>query len=191
MTDSRLKEVEVYADGSARGNPGPGGYGIVLRHGEHVKEISAGFKRTTNNRMELLGVIVALETLKLPCSVTIHSDSRYVVGAIDRGSARKWRAKGWLRTRTAKAKNIDLWERFLVASEQHDIRVVWVPGHAGVPDNERCDELAVAASQNDDLPEDTGYQDAAESDLPAPENRAASTGGDAAGTASQQLTFDL
>jgi len=146
--------VIVYTDGAARGNPGPGGYGVVLMAGSHYKELSQGYKHTTNNRMELLSVIVALETLKFPgTQVTIYSDSKYVVDAVEK----KW-VFGWERINFAKKKNPDLWKRFLLIYRKHQVRFVWVKGHANNPHNERCDQLAVAASLQPNLPDDTGYE---------------------------------
>jgi ribonuclease HI len=146
--------ITIYTDGAARGNPGPGGYGVVLLSGEHRKEISGGFNHTTNNRMELLAVIVALEALKIPGSdVTIYTDSRYVADAVNKG----WVFE-WVKKRFKDKKNPDLWLRFLNVYKNHNVKFVWVKGHANNPLNERCDELAVAASMQPQLPEDTGYQ---------------------------------
>lgn len=149
--------VIIYTDGAAEPNPGPGGYGVVLLSGKHRKELSGGFRRTTNNRMELLAVIIGLESLTKPCRVTIYSDSKYVVDSVERGSVMKWRKNNWYRTKTDKAKNADLWARFLDIYVKHDVRFKWVRGHTGVPENERCDVLAVAAAQSYDSPQDTGY----------------------------------
>lgn len=147
-------EITIYTDGAARGNPGPGGFGIVLLSGEHRKEVSAGYRHTTNNRMELLAVIVALESLKIPGSnVTIYTDSRYVADAVTKG----W-VFDWVKKRFKDKKNPDLWLRFLELYKKHNVKFVWVKGHADNPLNERCDKLAVAASMQQDLPEDTGYQ---------------------------------
>jgi ribonuclease HI len=156
---SPLKHVMIYTDGGANPNPGAGGYGVVLRFGEHVKELSGGFRWTTNNRMELMAVIVGLEALKEKCQVTLHSDSQYIVNAITSGAAFRWRSNGWGMNASGSrlAKNPDLWERLLAAFERHEVRMVWVKGHAGIPDNERCDVLAVKASQRSDLPPDEGY----------------------------------
>ncbi len=147
-------KITIYTDGAARGNPGPGGYGIVLLSGEHRKELAQGYKHTTNNRMELLAVIVALESLKIPGSdVTIYTDSKYVADAVTKGWVFQWVAK-----RFKGKKNPDLWLRFLEVYKKHAVKFVWVKGHANNPLNERCDELAVAASMQPDLLEDTGYQ---------------------------------
>lgn len=147
-------KITIYTDGAARGNPGPGGYGVVLLSGEHRKEISGGFNHTTNNRMELLAVIVALEALKINGSdVTIFTDSRYVADAVNKG----W-VFDWVKKRFKSKKNPDLWLRFLEIYKKHNVKFVWVKGHANNPLNERCDELAVAASLQTELPDDTGYQ---------------------------------
>ena len=150
--------VEIYTDGAASPNPGPGGYGVVLLYGEHRKELSAGYRLTTNNRMELLAVIVGLESLKKSCIATVYSDSIYVVNAIEEKYVLRWRSNNWWRTRTQKAKNSDLWERFLVVYEKHSVKLKWVHGHSGITENERCDQLAVAASKSTDLLPDTGYE---------------------------------
>ena len=147
-------QITIYTDGAARGNPGPGGYGIVLISGDYRKEISEGYKHTTNNRMELLAVIVALEALKIPGSeVTIYTDSKYVADAVTKG----W-IYDWLKKRFKGKKNPDLWLRFLEIYKKHIVTFVWVKGHANNPLNERCDELAVAASMQSNLLEDNGYQ---------------------------------
>ncbi len=146
--------VTIYTDGAARGNPGPGGYGVVLLSGTHRKELSAGYRYTTNNRMELLAVIVALETLKIPgCDVTVYTDSRYVADAVTKG----W-VHNWVNKRFKGKKNPDLWLRFLDVYKKHHVRFVWLKGHNDNPNNEHCDRLAVAASLNPDLQEDVGYQ---------------------------------
>jgi ribonuclease HI len=160
-SDSRpLKAVTIYTDGAAIPNPGAGGYGVVLRFGKHTKELSGGFAPTTNNRMELMAVIVGLEALKEPCKVTLHSDSQYVVNALTSRAAFRWRDSGWTinASGTKPTKNSDLWERLLLAYERHEVEMVWVKGHAGIFDNERCDELAMAASRASNLPRDTGFQ---------------------------------
>ena len=147
-------KITIYTDGAARGNPGPGGYGVVLISGEHRKELSEGYKLTTNNRMELLAVIVALETLKIPGSeATIYTDSKYVADAVTKG----W-VFNWVKKRFKGKKNADLWMRFLEIYKQHVANFVWVKGHANNPLNERCDTLAVEASFKPNLLEDTGYQ---------------------------------
>ena len=150
--DSR-PTIYLYTDGAASGNPGPGGYGVVLKCGNHEKEISGGFARTTNNRMELLAVIVGLEAIKWDnARVEVWSDSKYVVNAITEGWLEKWIQKDW-----KKVKNPDLWQRFLPLYRAHQVTFHWIKGHAGHPENERCDRLAVAAYGQSGLPEDTGY----------------------------------
>ena len=141
-----LKHVEIYTDGACSGNPGPGGYGTILRYGGAEKELSGGEAETTNNRMELMAAIAGLEALKERCAVTLYSDSKYLTDAIKCGWAVKWRANGWRRGRNAPALNADLWERLLGLLENHEVEIVWVKGHAGHPENERCDRLAVEQS---------------------------------------------
>jgi ribonuclease HI len=146
--------ITIYTDGASRGNPGPGGYGVVMKYGELRKEISEGFRLTTNNRMELLSVIVALESLKKEGSpVTVYSDSKYVVDSVEK----KW-VFGWEKKSFAKAKNADLWIRFLRVFRKHHVKFVWVKGHASNVENNRCDELAVAASFHSHLKTDAGYE---------------------------------
>ncbi|MCB9261739.1 MAG: ribonuclease HI [Flavobacteriales bacterium] len=146
--------ITIYTDGSSIGNPGPGGYGVVLKKGDHRKEMSEGFRLTTNNRMELLAVIVALEALKKPnLNVTIYSDSKYVVDAIEK----KW-VYGWQRKGFDKKANPDLWRRFLKIYPQHNVKMMWVKGHAGIPENERCDQLATTAAAGNNLKVDEGYE---------------------------------
>lgn len=146
--------IELFTDGSSRGNPGPGGYGVVLKSGSHRKEISAGFLLTTNNRMELLAVIVGLEALKRPGSlVTVYSDSSYVCDAVNKG----W-VFGWEKKLFAKKKNPDLWIRFLKIYRIHKVKFVWIKGHAGHPENERCDALAVEAALGQNIIKDSGYE---------------------------------
>ncbi len=147
-------KITIYTDGAARGNPGPGGYGIVLLSDEHRKELSQGYQHTTNNRMELLAVIVALETLKIPgCDVTVYTDSKYVADSVTKG----W-VFNWVKKRFKGKKNSDLWMRFLKIYKKHMVKFVWVKGHSNNPLNERCYQLAVDASYEADLPEDKGYQ---------------------------------
>jgi len=158
-----LAQITIYTDGSALGNPGPGGYGIVLISGPHRREISQGYRLTTNNRMELMGVCVALEALKFEGSdVTIFSDSKYVVDAVEKAWVFSWERKLF-----KGKKNPDLWTRFLRAYRRHRVRFVWVKGHAETAENNRCDVLAVAAASGDNLPEDAGYR--AERSAPAPQ----------------------
>ncbi|MXY22511.1 MAG: ribonuclease HI [Dehalococcoidia bacterium] len=153
-----MKKVTIYTDGACSGNPGPGGYGAILQHGKNRKELSGGFRRTTNNRMELLAVISGLETLKAPCEVTIFSDSRYIVDAVNKGWARRWRSNDWRRNKKEKAVNPDLWERLLDLLDIHKTEFRWVKGHAGNRGNERADALAVAAANAEDLAIDEGYE---------------------------------
>lgn len=149
--------VTMFTDGAARGNPGPGGYGVVLLYKGHRKELSAGFRNTTNNRMELLAVIAGLEALKRKnIQVKIYSDSKYVVDAVTKGWLWDWENKGF-----KKKKNQDLWKRFIEIQKDFDIDFQWVKGHANIPENERCDQMAVAASTLPDLPVDNGYEDLA------------------------------
>ena len=150
--------VVIYTDGGAIGNPGPGGYGVVLRQGKHRKELSGGYRRTTNNRMELMACIVALEALKQPCSAVLYSDSVYVVNGINKGWAEGWRRHGWERANGQMAENIDLWQRLLELNETHDVEFRWVKGHAGLPGNERADQLASEAARRENLPPDTAYE---------------------------------
>jgi len=155
-----VKRVVAWTDGACSGNPGPGGYGVVLTWNGHRRELSRGFRRTTNNRMEILAVIAALESLTERCAITLHCDSQYVVHAIEQGWARKWQAAGWRRgpKRKERALNPDLWERLLRLLPQHQVRLDWVRGHAGNPENERADELAVAALRGPELEVDAGYE---------------------------------
>ena len=150
-------EVTIHTDGACLGNPGPGGYGVILDHEGRRRELSGGYARTTNNRMELLAAIVGLEALTRPCDVTLFSDSRYLVDAVSKGWAVKWRRNGWMRNKREAAVNPDLWERLLTLLEQHKAEFRWVRGHSGDPDNERCDALASAAARQGDLPADPGY----------------------------------
>ncbi|WP_343209608.1 ribonuclease HI [Anaerolentibacter hominis] len=153
-------EVTIYTDGSARGNPeGPGGYGTILcctdsRGTEHIREYSQGYVKTTNNRMELMAAIAGLEALTRPCLVTLYSDSQYLVKAFNEHWIDGWIKKGWKRGKNEPVKNVDLWKRLLQAMEPHKVQYCWVRGHNGHPQNERCDELATAAADGDDLIED-------------------------------------
>ncbi len=143
-----LKKVEMYSDGACSGNPGPGGYGVILRYKGKEKEISGGAADTTNNRMELMGVIAGLEALKEPCSVTVCTDSQYVVNGITKGWAESWKANNWIKKDKKPALNSDLWDRLLNEIHRHKVEFVWIKGHAGHPENERCDQLAVAQSEH-------------------------------------------
>ena len=155
---SQSRHVTAYTDGSSIGNPGPGGYGVVLKYAKHRKELSGGFRQTTNNRMELMGAIIALESLTEPCRVTLHSDSKYVIDGIRRGWAKKWKSAGWMRNPNDPAINVDLWEKMLTLCEKHEVGFRWVKGHSGVVENERCDELAVKAAKQRNLQVDEGYE---------------------------------
>ena len=149
-----MSDIIIYTDGAARGNPGPGGYGAVLKSGSHRKELSEGFRKTTNNRMELLAVIVALETLKSEGSnVEVYTDSKYVSDAVEK----KW-VFGWEKVRFKNKKNPDLWMRFLKIYRKHNVKFHWVKGHANIPENERCDQLAVEASKKSILLVDEVYE---------------------------------
>lgn len=160
-----MRKVTIYTDGAARGNPdGPGGYGAVLeyvdaRGGLHTKEISAGYRRTTNNRMELLAVIRALECLNCPCEIDLYSDSKYVTDAFNRGWMDSWRKKGWKKADNKPVKNVDLWKRLVSVMQPHNITFRWVKGHDGHPQNERCDALATSAADGGDLLEDVELQE--------------------------------
>ncbi len=158
-----LQQVKIYTDGSSRGNPGPGGYGALLQYVDrkgvlHERELSAGYRRTTNNRMELMGVIAGLEALRHPCQVEVLTDSRYVSDAFNLHWVESWQRKGWVR-KSGPVKNADLWKRLLEAGQPHELRFTWVRGHAGESGNERCDRLATAAAEGESLLEDAGWTD--------------------------------
>lgn len=138
-----IDTVEIFTDGACSGNPGPGGYGVVLRFGDVEKELSGGDSATTNNRMELMGVIKGLSALKRPCRVILTTDSKYVCDSINKGWVYGWKKKGWIKSDKKPALNVDLWEQLLPLLETHDVTFNWVKGHAGHPENERCDKLAV------------------------------------------------
>lgn len=142
-----MKEVWIYSDGACSGNPGPGGWGAILRYGEHTKEICGGEAQTTNNRMELTAVLRALSMLKEPCRVHLVSDSKYVLDALSKGWVWGWKKKGWIKSDKKPALNVDLWEQLLPHISRHDMVYEWIKGHAGHPENERCDAMAVAESQ--------------------------------------------
>ncbi len=152
------ENVSVYTDGACTGNPGPGGYGAIIDGGGRRRELSGGFRCTTNNRMEITAVIVALEALKSPVRVTVYSDSQYLVKAMSLGWASRWRTNGWMRTKTEPALNPDLWEQLLLLCEKHRDDFKWVRGHNAHPENERCDALATGAAGRPGLPADTGYE---------------------------------
>lgn len=157
-----MMKVKLFTDGSARGNPnGPGGYGAVLQYTDtkgilHEKEISAGYRKTTNNRMELMGAIAGLEALNRPCRVDLYSDSKYVVDAFNQHWIENWQKRNWIKSDKEPVKNPDLWKRLLKAMEPHEVTFHWVKGHNGHPENERCDHLAVAAAEGGNLLEDSG-----------------------------------
>jgi len=154
-----MSKIVIYTDGAARGNPGPGGYGVVMKAGSHRKELSEGFRNTTNNRMELLAVIVALEQLKFEKSIVeIYTDSKYVSDAVEKG----W-VFGWEKKQFKKKKNPDLWIRFLKIYRKHQVKFHWVKGHANIPENERCDQLAVEASKKTSLLIDEAYENSNDS----------------------------
>ncbi len=151
-------QIVVYTDGGCLNNPGPGGYGAVIIDGDKRIELSAGYRLTTNNRMELMACIAALKSLKKAGDVLMYSDSRYVVSGIEKGWAKKWRKNGWMRTKTESAENADLWAELLALCDSRTVRFVWVPGHAGNTENERCDRLAKEAAGGTNLEEDSGYR---------------------------------
>lgn len=153
-----MREVNLYTDGACSGNPGRGGYGAILSYNGHEKVMSEGFLLTTNNRMELLAAIVGLEALKEPCKVTLYSDSKYLVDAVEKGWVYSWRKKGWKKSDGKPALNPDLWERMLAQLKIHDVTLVWLKGHAGHEYNERCDALAVEAYNSKELGHDEIYE---------------------------------
>ncbi|MBN1635253.1 MAG: ribonuclease HI [Deltaproteobacteria bacterium] len=150
--------IVIYTDGSSINNPGPGGYGVVIIHGEERKEISGGFRKTTNNRMELMGAIVGLKQFEKPARIILHTDSLYVVNGIMKGWAEKWRKNDWMRSGRQPAENCDLWQQLLELTEKHEVIFKWVKGHAGHIENERCDELARTVSAMDGLGPDINYE---------------------------------
>ena len=153
-----MKEINIYTDGACSGNPGAGGYGVVLLYNDNRKELSQGYRFTTNNRMEILAVIKALEALKEPCLVNLYSDSKYIVDAIEKGWAVKWKNNAWKRNKNELALNIDLWERLLNLLDVHKVNFNWVKGHANNIENERCDFLARQAILSQNLLEDKNYK---------------------------------
>jgi len=155
---SYVMNVTIYTDGASSGNPGPGGYGAVLLYNHHRKELSGGFRRTTNNRMELLAVIIALEELTRSCDVVVHSDSEYVVNAVTKRWVYSWQANGWRKGDRKPALNVDLWTRLLPLLEFHNVEFRWVRGHNNNIENERCDVLAVAASKGAHVGVDVAYE---------------------------------
>ncbi len=150
--------VQIYTDGGAIGNPRPGGYGVVLSYQGKRKELSGGFRNTTNNRMELMACITGLKALKTKSKVTIFSDSKYVVDSINNGWAQRWRQNGWKTESKRTVENVDLWRQLLAWIEKHDVEFVWVKGHGGKPENERCDQLAQQAARGNNLEIDTGFE---------------------------------
>lgn len=153
-----MNSVTIYTDGACSGNPGAGGYGTVLLYGSARKELSEGYHLTTNNRMEILAVIKGLEALKENCQVTLYSDSKYVVNAIEKGWLKKWKANGWKRNKNEIVLNVDLWQRLVPLLEKHNVTFVWVKGHADNKENERCDFLARQAISSGNLKYDTNYK---------------------------------
>ena len=146
-----MKQVIIYTDGACSGNPGPGGYGVILKMGEYSKQFSAGFKSTTNNRMELRAVIAGLNALKEKCDVIVYSDSKYIVDAVQKGWVQRWQKNNWYRNKTEKAQNIDLWIQLLNLLDKHKVRFHWLRGHSGHEENELCDKLAVQAANGSNL----------------------------------------
>ncbi len=153
----QVNPVTIYTDGACTGNPGPGGYGIVILKQGKRQELSKGYRLTTNNRMELLAAIIALESLTQPSQTELYTDSKYLSDAINKGWADRWRANGWRKSDKGKVLNIDLWKRLLALLDKHEVKIHWVKGHNGHPENERCDRLAVKAAQGKGLAEDLGY----------------------------------
>ncbi|HEY9073048.1 MAG TPA: ribonuclease HI, partial [Desulfobaccales bacterium] len=150
--------ISIFTDGACLGNPGPGGYGIILVDGKNRKELSGGYRLTTNNRMELTAAIQGLAALKQPCQVQLFSDSQYLVEAMEKGWAQRWKANNWYRNKKDKAANQDLWQELLNLCQKHTVRFVWIRGHDGHPENEQCDQLAVTAAHLPELPGDEGYK---------------------------------
>lgn len=154
----KIPEIKIYTDGACSGNPGPGGYGAILIYGERKKEISGGYRLTTNNRMELTAVIESLGELKKPCIITLYSDSKYIVDAINQGWLKKWMASGWVKSDKSPVKNVDLWKKLMHLLKPHRVTWVWVKGHSDNQYNALCDKLAVEASKSDSLKTDTEYE---------------------------------
>jgi ribonuclease HI len=169
MSDGTRPQVEIYTDGGCEPNPGAGGYGVVLLHPKKRAEASGGFRLTTNNRMEIFAAIKGLEMLKQPCQVTLYSDSQYLVKAMMEGWVVAWKRKGWWRTKTERPENVDLWHRLDALCQTHHVEFRWVRGHAGNPENERCDQLSMAALRQPNLPADEGYENKPEDDGPCPD----------------------
>jgi len=156
MTEKRV--YEIYTDGCCLGNPGRGGYGVLLLTPGERKELSGGFRLTTNSRMELMAAIAGLQTLQQPARVRLHSDSRYLVDAMQRGWAKRWHDQGWRRTGKRRVQNVDLWKQLIELDEKHEVVYLWVKGHNNCLENERCDMLAMQAALQTNLPPDTGYE---------------------------------
>jgi ribonuclease HI len=154
---NNVKHVTIYTDGACLGNPGPGGYGVILLYQGNRRELSGGYRKTTNNRMEITAAIVGLEALKEKCSVNLYSDSEYLVKAMSQGWVQRWRTNGWKRNKREQVLNPDLWKRLLQLFEYHDVQFSWVKGHADSLENIRCDELAMQAAKQPNLPVDEGY----------------------------------
>ena len=155
---SEYKKVTIYTDGACIRNPGPGGYGVVLIHADDRQELAGGFQMTTNNRMEIIAAIAGLQSLKTPCTVTIFSDSKYLVDGIAKGWAKRWKANGWMRNPKERAVNIDLWDKLLGLCSLHEVNFQWVQGHAGIKENVRCDKLSTEAAKRENLPTDHNYE---------------------------------
>jgi ribonuclease HI len=156
---SQLKQVTIYTDGACRGNPGPGGYGVILRYKDNRKELSHGFRLTTNNRMEIMAAIAGLRALKTRCAVTIVTDSQLLRNTMTRGWAQRWRKNGWRKRNDEKVLNKDLWIELLRLCDHHQVKFVWTRGHAGDTENERCDRLAREAAQHEAVSRDLGYEE--------------------------------
>jgi ribonuclease HI len=159
------KIVSIYTDGGCLNNPGPGGYGVVIIDGRKRTELSGGYRLTTNNRMELAAVIMALRSLKKKSRVVLTSDSQYVVNGIEKGWALRWRSRNWMRDKSHRAENSDLWAELLDLLEKHEVSFQWVRGHSGHPENERCDALVKSSTRLPDLPSDTVYEQAGQGSL--------------------------
>ena len=171
-TSIEMPLVEIYSDGGCEPNPGPGGYGVVLLHPKKRTEASGGFRSTTNNRMEIFAAIAGLEMLKQPCQVTLYSDSQYLVKAMTEGWVAAWKMKHWWRTKTERPGEVDLWQKLDALCQKHQVKFLWVKGHAGNPENESCDRLAMAALRQPDLPVDEGYENKPETDGVRPDMQA-------------------
>jgi ribonuclease HI len=158
LKEPNAPSVEIFTDGGCEPNPGPGGYGVVLIHPKKRKETSGGFRKTTNNRMEIYAAIKGLKLLNKPCKVTLYSDSQYLVNAMSQGWVTAWKKRDWWRTNQERAVNADLWQRLLDLSERHQVEFRWVKGHSGHKENERCDQLSCEALRRPNLPADEGYE---------------------------------